>query len=83
MLTFIELKQVTICLNLFIHMTLSKLLIVAVCKTGITLDYEHCNCPVRGRALICGSKVEHQSTESVGLKFDSSLGLRMFTSFYK
>ena len=52
MLTFIELKQVTICLNLFIHMTLSKLLIVAVCKTGITLDYEHCNCPVRGTAFV-------------------------------
>lgn len=52
MLTFIELKQVTICLNLFIDMTLSKLLIVAVCKTGITLDYEHCHCPVRGRAFV-------------------------------
>lgn len=52
MLTFIELKKVTICLNLFIHMTPSKLLIVAVCKTGITFDYEHGNCPVRGRAFV-------------------------------
>ena len=50
-------------------MMLSKLLILAVCRTRVI--YELLNEPCSPQSL-CGSVVEHGSSESEGLRFDSS-----------
>ena len=56
-------------------MSLSTLLIPAVCRTPVI--YELCNGPCSPLSL-CGSVVEHESTKHEGLRFDSSWGLRIF-----
>ena len=56
------------------EMILSTLLILAVCRTCVILNFIidlHCS--------LCGSMIEHWSRESEGLRFDSSWGLRIFS----
>ena len=54
------------------NMTLSTLLILAVCRTRVI--YKLRDRP-RSPWGLCGSVVQHRSAESEGLRFDSSWGL--------
>ena len=64
-------RYLAIFLILFTNMTLSTLLILVVCWTCVINE-------LRNRLRLYGSAVEHRSAESIGLRFDSSLGLRIF-----
>ena len=56
-------------------MTLSTLLILVVCWTCVINELRN---RLRSPQSLYGSAVEHWSAESIGLRFDSSLGLRIF-----
>ena len=71
-------SKLTISSILCTEMILLTLLILAVCRTCVILnfiiDLLHCS--------LCGSMIEHWSRESEGLRFDSSWGLRIFSLSY-
>ena len=56
-------------------MALSTLLILVVCWTCVINELRN---RLRSPQSLYGSAVEHWSAESIGLRFDSSLGLRIF-----
>ena len=61
--------------HLSYSMTLSTLLILVVCWTCVINELRN---RLRSPQSLYGSAVEHRSAESIGLRFDSSLGLRIF-----
>ena len=56
------------------NMTISTLLILAVCRTCVYYFLTGLN-----HHSLCGSVVEHQNVESEGLRFNSSWGLRFLS----
>ena len=54
----------------------STSLILAVCRTGVIHEIRKGPCSPQS---VCGLVVEHRSTESERLRFDSSWGLRIFS----
>ena len=71
---FTELKTYHL-LFLSTNVTLSTLLILAVCRTRVIHELHK---TPSSPWSICSSVVEHQSAESEGLRVDSSWGLRIF-----
>ena len=65
-------------------MTLSTLLILAVCRTLIIYELRNVLCTPES---LCGSVVEHRSAEFERFWYDSSWGLRIlsfsYLSFYE
>ena len=72
---FTELKTYHL-LFLSTNVTLSTLLILAVCRTRVIHELHK---TPSSPWSICSSVVEHQSAESEGLRVDSSWGLRIFS----
>ena len=67
----LSISKLTISLILFTNMTISTLLILAVCRTCVYYFLTGLN-----HHSLCGSVVEHQNVESEGLRFNSSWGFR-------
>ena len=72
---FSELKTYHL-LFLSTNVTLSTLLILAVCRMRVIHELHK---TPSSQWSICSSVVEHQSAESEGLRVDSSWGLRIFS----
>ena len=70
----LSISKLTISLILFTNMTISTLLILAVCRTCVYYFLTGLN-----HHSLCGSVVEHQNVESEDLRFNSSWGLRFLS----
>ena len=58
------------------NMTLTTLLILTICRTRVIYELRYGPCSPQS---LCGSVVEHRSTESEGLRFDSLQGLGLLS----